>query len=330
MSRHTTATPAYKEVTLQQLRSFCETVRLGSFSAAAAALGLSHPTIWNQVHALERRFETKLVETHARGCRTTEAGRRLAELAAPLVTGFASLEQAFRAAQAQAKATARLVIAATARILVEDFPECVVEFERRNPHVQLTLKELRVAEVISAVESGEADLGFTASHSLHPGDEWLQYEPCYELDVVLVVPNDHPLAHRRVVRPRDLCAYPLVNAPESFVDPTVMLALEKLGGLVASPRCVEAYHAATIRRYVELGFGIGLIGRVPSHRPQSDLCERSMSGDFGRTTVYVVRRKGALQPPHVRDFAGTVKDMLHPPSSSAGAEHEPGSQELGS
>src|SRR4051794_23504488 len=102
---------AYKEMTLQQLRSFCETVRLGSFSAAAASLGLSHPTVWTQVHALERRFELKLVETHTRGCRATEAGSLLAELAAPLVTGFGSLEQTFRAAQSQA--AARLVIAAT-------------------------------------------------------------------------------------------------------------------------------------------------------------------------------------------------------------------------
>src|SRR5262245_50779630 len=141
MSRRQPASHVYKEVTLQQLRSFCETVRLGSFSAAAAALGLSHPTVWTQVHALERRFGTKLVEAHARGCRVTEAGHMLAEMAAPLVTGFGSLESSYRAAQSEVGTS--LVIAATARILVEDLPDCVVEFERRRPHVQLTLKELR-------------------------------------------------------------------------------------------------------------------------------------------------------------------------------------------
>ncbi len=309
MPRRTPASPPYKEMTLQQLRSFCETVRQGSFSAAAASLGLAHPTILNQVHALERRFRTRLVEVHARGCRPTEAGNLLAELAAPLVTGFGSLETCFREARSQA--TTSLVIAATARIVVEDLPGCVVEFERLRPHAQLTLKELRTAEVIAAVSAGEADLGFTSSTNPHPGDAWLQFVPCYELDVVLVTPRDHPLARRRVVRPRDLCDYPLVNAPASFVDPTVMLALEKLGGCPTSSRRVEAYLAATIRRYVELGFGIGLIGRVPSHRPQPNLHERSMSSHFGRTTVYLVCRKGALQPPHVRDFADTVKALLN-------------------
>ena len=42
---------------------------------------------------------------------------------------------------------------------------------------------------------------------------------CYELDVTLVTPRDHPLARRRRVRVRDLKSYPLVNAPASFADP---------------------------------------------------------------------------------------------------------------
>src|SRR5579884_4013905 len=66
---------SYKDLTFQQLRSFCETVRLGGFAAAARALDLARPTVWQQVHALERRYGIKLVEPYARGCKLTEAGR---------------------------------------------------------------------------------------------------------------------------------------------------------------------------------------------------------------------------------------------------------------
>src|SRR4051794_33789630 len=89
----------YKEMTLPQLRSFCDSIRLGSFKAAAKSLGLSHPTVLSQVHALERHLKTPLVETHARGCRPTEEGRLLADLATPLVAGFGSLERAFEEAR---------------------------------------------------------------------------------------------------------------------------------------------------------------------------------------------------------------------------------------
>src|SRR5881227_3049868 len=94
LSRHT-----YKEIRLQQLRSFCETARLGSLAAAAASLGLAQPTVWEQVHALEREFAAQLVEPHGRGCRVTEAGRVLAGLAAPLVAGIDSLKRNFESAR---------------------------------------------------------------------------------------------------------------------------------------------------------------------------------------------------------------------------------------
>src|SRR5438093_11386242 len=92
---------AYKEVRLQQLRSFCETARLGSLKAAAEALGLAQPTVWEQVHALEREFGQKLVEPHGRGCQLTEAGRVLVGLAAPLVAGIDALKRNFASAHAR-------------------------------------------------------------------------------------------------------------------------------------------------------------------------------------------------------------------------------------
>ncbi len=66
MSSHVQSIRAYKDITLQQLRSFCETVRVGSLTAAADALGLARPTVWKQVHALERQLGMLLLEPHAR------------------------------------------------------------------------------------------------------------------------------------------------------------------------------------------------------------------------------------------------------------------------
>lgn len=315
MPAHSPKNRAYKEFTLQQLRSFCETIRLGSFTAAAAALSLAHPTVWKQVHALERRLGATLVEPHGRGCRPTEAGRLLAGLAGPLVTGIGSLEQAFQASRAEAEA--RLVVAAPPRVLVEDLPECVLEFERLRPHVRLTLKQVGVEEVAAAVASGQADLGLTDLPD--PDDPWLAFEPCYELEIVLVTPPDHPLVRRRRVQVRDLCAYPLVNAPVPRQNPVMAAALKELYALRTRPSRVEAFYAAAICRYVELGFGIGLITRVSAHPPQPNLHERSLSGVFGRPTVYLVRRKGTLQPGPAHEFARTVKAMLSRPAAGPNA-----------
>jgi DNA-binding transcriptional LysR family regulator len=321
--------PSYKDLTFQQLRSFCETVRLGGFAAAARALDLARPTVWQQVHALERRYGVKLVEPYARGCKLTEAGRMLAGFAAQLVAGVESLDETFQTALA--KTTRRLVVASTPRIIVEDLPNCVRAFERRWPEVQLTLKELRIEEVAAAVESGQADIGlgvvldpdipYTTSG---PADElrrttpWLVYEPVYQLERILIMPLDHPLAKLRTIRLRDLRNYPLVNAPSSFSDEIVRLALERIGAFVR-PRRVEVFYAAAVKRYVEMGYGLGLVLRVPSRPSDPRFHERSMRRDFDPITVYAAWKRGALQSPEQRDFVEQVKTVLgqHPGSPRA-------------
>src|SRR5581483_7741858 len=126
---------SYKEIRLQQLRSFCETARLGSLTAAAESLGLAQPTVWEQVHALEREFAAKLIERHAHGCRLTEVGQVLAELAGPVVASVDALRRNVQ--DARADPVVLLTLAATQRMLVEDLPPAIAEFERRYLHIRL-------------------------------------------------------------------------------------------------------------------------------------------------------------------------------------------------
>ena len=147
----------------------------------------------------------QLVEPHTRGCQSTEVGRVLAELAGPLVTGIGSLKQVL-----QSQRTTRvtpLTVAASSRLLLEDLPPCIVECERRSPHIHLILNEMRADHVETAVASMQADLGLAAV-AADPENPWLLYVPCYELDVVLITPRDHPLSRRRRVHACDLAAFP--------------------------------------------------------------------------------------------------------------------------
>lgn len=300
---------AYKDLKLQQLRSFCETARLGSLTAAAASLGLAQPTVWEQVHALEHLFGSKLIEREAHGCRLTETGRLLLEFAAPLVAGIDSLPRAVQEAQDQTETW--LTIASTPRIFVEDLPAVVVEFGSRHPRVHLRLCEMRHEEVAVAVESGEADLGLACGPQRCPDNPTLMIEPAYELDVILVTPPDHPLARKARVVPDDLLDYPLVNAPESVPDGAVTAALDKLGVFLAQPRRLEMFYTASIRRYVGLGFGIGLVVGLPRQPPSQGLHEQSLSRHFGRVNVNLIWRKGEVQHGPIRSFLQILRTTLN-------------------
>ena len=225
-----------------------------------------------------------------------------------------------------------MVVAAPPRVLVDDMPACVVEFERLWPQVRVALRQVRVEDVTAAVASGRADLGLTSDCLPDPDDPQLAFEPCYDLEIVLVTPPDHPLARRPHLEASDLRAYPLVNAFDSGENLVIRAALEELQALRIQTSRVEAWDDAVICRYVQLGFGIGLLNCVPGHLPATNLHVRSMSSVFGRPTVYLVRKKGELFSRPAHEFAQTVKTVLSRPSADphpSGPEESHGSGQRG-
>lgn len=64
-----------------EIRTAWQVARLGTVSAAAAALGVHHATVIRHIDALEARLGARLFQRHARGYAPTEAGRALLDAA---------------------------------------------------------------------------------------------------------------------------------------------------------------------------------------------------------------------------------------------------------
>ena len=75
----------HKRDRLRQLRAFCQVARLSSITQAAESLGVSQPSVSIQIRELENELETVLFDRSGSGIALTRAGKRLFELAEPLV-----------------------------------------------------------------------------------------------------------------------------------------------------------------------------------------------------------------------------------------------------
>lgn len=297
---------AYKEVRLQQLRSFCETARLGSLAAAAVKLGVSQPAVWEQVHALEREFGVPLIEPFGRGCRVTELGRFLAERADPLVAGIDSLKRLVK--EYQGEGNTLLTVAAPQRILVDDLPEVVGAFLKKQPNVRLRLLERRTHEVGETVEVGLADLGL--DNNVHDAaNPRLECQPAYELDILLLTPKGHPLSARRSIRLEDLRRYPLLNAIDDFSRPEIVERLRALGVFDTPSRRLEVNTTAVIRRYVEMGLGLGMVFGRRSQVPDPRLHVHSLSRFFGRGVISMNWRRGISLTAAAQAFTSTIREL---------------------
>ena len=288
-----------REPTFPQLRSFCEVARRGGMRAAADALGIAQPTVWKQLRALETTLGAPLVEAHGRGTDLTDAGRLLLELCGPAVGDLAGLGGAF--GRRLAGRPRRLTVAATPRVCLEDLPDCLPAFERRHPGVHLQFREVVDGDVAWRVEAGEADVG-PGEPAESAGAGTLAQSVCYEIEVVLVVPAGHPLSVGGPPELADFAKYPLLNADGSFPDAGVDAALGRVGAYDVLGRRVGLIFAWTIRRYVQLGFGVGLVGRTGgrSGGPAAGTRELPLGHLFAPLPVHAIVRAGPTPAP-VRD-----------------------------
>src|SRR5690606_15905090 len=80
-------------------------------------------------------------------------------------------------------------------------PTCVSAFLERNPAFQITVEELPQQGIVDRLISGDLDLGIAYRS---PDIDQLWLEPLYNEEMVLLVPDWHPLASRKRVRMAEL------------------------------------------------------------------------------------------------------------------------------
>jgi len=304
----------YKDLQLSQLRSFCLAATAGNFTTAARALGLSAPTVWQQVRALERRLRTTLMRRRGRTVELTPEGRVLLELIEPHVQGLDSLESLFLDRQALAP---RQLMVAAIPIMASYLLRTVQDFIAAQPAVRLRLQiHVWFDDVVHMVEQGHADLGAIFYDREAPRSSHLQYERLFDMHFSLLMPPDHPLARKKRVSAADLAEHPLIVAPEgSFARRTLDRLLQRHDLTGKVHLVMEASLFEVIRQYVAAGVGVGVLHVPEGLEPPAGVKVRPLEVEEA-ISAGIVARKGAHLAGPVRAFQETARRYLSRPSAA--------------
>ena len=111
----------------------------GSFTAAAARLGVSKAAMSQRIAELERLAGVALVQRTTRSVRLTEAGQRLAEQARP---AFDQIAQSVAQVRDLAGAPRGLIrLTAPVALARQQLVPLLAEFQRQHPEVRLELNQ---------------------------------------------------------------------------------------------------------------------------------------------------------------------------------------------
>lgn len=118
------------------LQAFAATVRAGSITRAAAALGVTQPTVSQRIQRLEHSLGARLLERRARGTRLTADGEALLAYAERILALLDEAHSTFRDRTAPA-ATGRRTVALLEDLAVATLPGVLADFAALHPDVDL-------------------------------------------------------------------------------------------------------------------------------------------------------------------------------------------------
>jgi len=293
----------YKDLQLTTLRSFCEVATARNFTEAGKQLRLSTPTVWQQVRALERKFNVRLVRRQGRSVELTVEGKLLFELVRGHVAGLDSLVRLFETRRTDLPR--HLSIASSPYFMSCHLPQPTQTYIAENPsiHVNFAIVDLP-KDVIRAVSRSDCDLGVTIQESSELPLPTLSYEKFFDLPLSVLMSSRHPLARKKELLPEDLVNYPMVMPPEDGVDALALKRILQKHNLTDRVRPVmETKQIDIIARYVALNVGIAVCHISPMAKPMLPGTHlRVLDPGISPLSAVIVTRKGAHLPTMAEDF----------------------------
>ncbi|BBU69760.1 CysB family HTH-type transcriptional regulator [Fluviibacter phosphoraccumulans] len=273
----------------QQLRIVRETVRQNfNLTEVAEALFTSQPGVSKHIKDLEDELGVELfVRKGKRLIGLTEPGKELIGIVERLLLDAQNIKQL--ADQFTQKDQGQLVIATTHTQARYVLPKVVKGFKDAFPKVHLVLHQGSPAEIVSMLQTGQADIGI-ATEALDTAPEIATF-PYYQWRHALIVPKGHPLASLKGLTLKDIAAYPIITYHEGYTGRGQLDKAFADEGL-APDIVMSALDADVIKAYVELGLGIGIVASMAYYAERDTNLSLSESEHLFRlnTTLIGVRR----------------------------------------
>lgn len=296
----------YKEARFESFRTFSKVARLQSYAAAARALGLSRPTVWQQIDSLESEFGVPLLAQAGRNVLLTDAGRLLLELVQPNVAAMDSLKHAFHARLEDQGG--QLHVAA---ITGMELYETMARFRVRHPKICLSLTERRSVDVIKLVEDGHCDVGLGLFSPEMPRSPLLHYEQVGQRHFMLITSRRHPLARKRRLRLADLVHFPLiVFSKGNPLRVQVERVFDREGLLPRMQVALECDNREISEHFAHRGLGVGIALVSAAQKPIVPVRFLPLADLFGSLPLCLLWEKGRHLLPHVAAFVDMVRGSL--------------------
>jgi DNA-binding transcriptional LysR family regulator len=140
------------------LSTFCVVADRGGLSAAARHLGLSSTSLAEQIRALEKDLNARLLFRRGRSITLTEAGNAILPAAREVLGRIDEMGQLAQVGQLQGS----LRVGTGSSTMISLLPQALVDMARRHPRIELKVVPGTSPHLYQRVEQGDLDCAIIA------------------------------------------------------------------------------------------------------------------------------------------------------------------------
>jgi DNA-binding transcriptional LysR family regulator len=299
---------------VRRLEFLRELSERGTVGAVAEAMKVTPSAVSQQLKALEREAGYTLVEAAGRGVALTEAGRALARTATEIVTAVERAEGRWREYMEQP----------AGRVTLRTFP---TGGEMLLPGLLTRMAARPDVELVCTDENGTVDFAdLTPDHDIviadspTTADSWhersLQVVPLMSEPLDVALPEDHPLARKDSLSPKDVAGETWIGVPHDYPFDSV---LERVVAVTGEPVRVAQRIAdnGIVESLVAAGHGIAILPRFTTREHGNGLVTRPLVGIRAKREITALLRPDRYERPSVR----AVVDALRAEAREVAATH---------
>ncbi|WP_395174149.1 LysR family transcriptional regulator [Roseibium alexandrii] len=251
-----------------EFRTAAHVARLGTVSAASAALGVHRITVTRHIDALEGLLGAKLFQRHARGFTPTELGYELLRIADATYAQFGELK---RLARGVSDAIEGTIIITALDVLVPFVLPMIADVRARHPNLNVNLVS---SDRVLKLEYGEATLAFRIGPKPdHPDNVVI---PALKIEMGLYAAPQYIQTHGQPPEPGGFADHIYVGPDDSSPRPPYFNWLD---ANVPEDRVhIRCNNVAGTFEAVKAGLGVGFLPRVTAEANGCvQICERDHS-----------------------------------------------------
>jgi DNA-binding transcriptional LysR family regulator len=301
---------------LRHLRYFVAVAESLHFGEAASTLGISQPSLSQQIRQLEEEVQTGLLRRTKRRVVLTEAGELFLNEAREILARADHAALIAHRIGHQGGGKLRVGVGYCMDQLA--LAKAVSTFSASHPRVRVELQTMAVTRQLAEVRAERLDLALVR---YPPTDAQLESEPLHTEQLIVALPPRHRLAGKSQVSLASLAheGFVLTSREHVPVYHDIVLKTCRQAGFV--PNALhEVDHLYLLMGFIAAGCGVGLVPAfLERTRPRRVAYASLRPTSHPLQTIAVWRRDHSSH--EIREFVTLVRESLLPAGQRSGMGH---------